>query len=437
MRSSCDNIGPMSAIRLVLGVFLVALMLGPARAGDAGIGVKLLRPKDGASFGYRGAPPRIELRWTGSGPVKHYVLQIADESGPKKEVATYEIRNKTAFTFRPKECGTFRWWVAGVGPDGRTTQPGEMRTFVVILGAPEPIEPPEGKVFPRDREKPMVRLSWSKLPVSKYRIELAEDPGFEKKILDRTETEAATSARIESPGTVYWRVRGANPVTKWSKTRSFRFALPVPEPVLPPNGVTTKFSGQTASVELSWRPVAQADSYFLHVRREGAREKRPAYQTRETAIVVKDLPAGRYIWKVRAVFETGLESEPSRGRTFELIPERPLAPEPPGPPKHPARPKLLAPEDEARIVTPKPQPVLLFWQLVDGASTYEVELARSGEFSKVDERRKVEGPMVSIPDLPPGTWFWRVRAVDADGDPSNWTDPWMFSHRVRRHWGDW
>jgi hypothetical protein len=242
---------------------------------------------------------------------------------------------------------------------------------------------------------------------------------------------------LQSPGTFYWRVRGLNPNTTWSKTRSFRLTLTVPEPILPTDGLTKKFPGPTTSVELSWRPVSRADSYFLNVRKEGAATKRPAYQTRETSVLVEDLSAGRYTWKVRAAYESGLESEPSRARTFELVLEKPLSPEPPGPPRYPAPPKLLAPEDEANIVTPKPQPVLLFWQMVGGASAYEVELARKDGFLKVEVRRKVEGPMVSIPDLPQGTWFWRVRAVDADGAPGHWTDVWMFSHRVRRHWGDW
>ncbi|MFC1654797.1 hypothetical protein ACFL2F_03230, partial [Myxococcota bacterium] len=78
-----------------------------------------------------------------------------------------------------------------------------------------------------------------------------------------------------------------------------------------------------------------------------------------------------------------------------------------------------------------------FWQLVNGAAKYEVELSRKGGFSKVEVRRSVEGPMVSISDLDQGTWYWRVRAVDQDGTPGEWADAFVFTHRVRRDWGDW
>ena len=80
---------------------------------------------------------------------------------------------------------------------------------------------------------------------------------------------------------------------------------------------------------------------------------------------------------------------------------------------------------------------MLFWQLVDGAQKYEVALARKEGFSKVEIRRSVEGPMVSIPDLPQGTWYWRVRAVDKNEAPGDWADPWVFTHQVRRDWCDW
>ena len=105
--------------------------------------------------------------------------------------------------------------------------------------------------------------------------------------------------------------------------------------------------------------------------------------------------------------------------------------------RYPSPPKLLAPEDQARISTPTTQPVILFWQLVDGAQKYEIVLARNEGFSKVEIRRSVEGPMVSIPELPKGTWYWRVRAVDKGGTPGEWADAWVFTQQVRRDWGDW
>jgi hypothetical protein len=423
----------MGALQPAVVILLVAVWLGPAHAGGGRITIQLLRPKNGSTVGYGSSPPSILLRWTGSGPVQHYVLQIATG----KEVATYEIRGKTAFTFRPKECGEFRWWVAGVGADGRTTQPGEVRTFIVALGAPAPAEPPEGRVFPFHPEGSAVQLSWEKRPVARYQIELAQDRGFLKKIGSRTETRTTSSARVETPGTVYWRVRGVNPDTVWSQARSFKVALPVPEPVMPGDKTTMEFPAGPVSVELSWKPVRVADSYFVDVRRVGAKKKRTPYQTRDTKVVVKDLSSGRYAWRVRAALDSGPESEPSPERTFELIPAKPVAPETSGPPRYPSPPKMLAPEDEARIVTPTPQPVMLFWQLVDGARKYEIELARSGGFSKVEVRRSVEGPMVSVSDLPQGTWYWRVRAVDKDGVPGEWADTWVFTHQIRRNWGDW
>jgi hypothetical protein len=419
----------MIALRPVLGVLLVALWLSPAQAG----GIKLLRPKDGATFGLSGSPPRVVLRWSASETARRYVLQIATG----KEVATFEIKNRTVFTFRPKEYGTYRWWVAAVGPDGRTTQPGRVRTFEVILGAPSPAEPAEGRVFPFDPNKTEIKLSWSKRPVARYRLELASDKAFSKRIARRTESQTGASASIKSPGTVYWRVRGVKPDTAWSKVRSFKVALSVPELILPEDDTTVEFIGEAITMELSWKPVPAADSYFIDVIKKGSRKKRHPYQTRDTKVVAKELTAGTYTWRVRTVLDSGPESEPSEERTFELVAAKPVSPRPPGPPAYPSPPKLLTPEDQARISTPKDQPIMLFWQLVDGAAKYEVELSRKGGFSKVEMRRSVTGPMVSIPDLAQGTWYWRVRAVDKDGVPGEWAEAFMFTRRIRKTWGNW
>jgi len=413
----------------VLGLLLAALWLGLAQAG----GIKLLHPRDGASYGLKGSPPRVVLRWSASGSAQRYVLQIATG----KEVATFEISSRTTFTFRPKEYGTYRWWVAAVGPDGRTTQPGEVRTFEVILGAPAPAEPAEGRIFPFGPKSTEIQLSWSKCPVARYRIELARDKKFSDRIARRTETRTSTTAGIEAPGTVYWRVRGLKPDTAWSKVHSFKVALGVPEPISPEDHTTVEFTGEAVPMELSWKPVPAADSYFVDVKKTGSRKKIPRYQTRDTKVVAKGLSAGTYTWKVCTALDSGPESEPSEERTFELVAAKPVSPRPPGPPAYPSPPKLLTPEDQTRIATPKTQPIMLFWQLVEGSAKYEIELSRQGGFSKVEVRRSVTGPMVSIPDLDQGTWYWRVRAVDSDGVPGEWADPFMFTRRIRKAWGNW
>ena len=417
----------MTALRTVLGMLLLALWLSPAQAG----GIKLLRPKDGATFGLSGSPPKVVLRWTASGTAQRYVLQIATG----KEVATFEIKNRTVFTFRPKEYGTYRWWVAAVGPDGRTTQPGEVRTFEVILGAPAPVEPAEGRVFSFDPQNPGIQLSWSKRPVARYRLELAHDKKFSKRIARRTESRTNASVSIESPGTVYWRVRGVKPDTAWSKVRSFKVALSVPELVSPEDGTTVEFTGEAITMELSWKPVPAADSYFIDVKKKGSRKKKHPYQTRDTKVAAKELTAGTYTWRVRTALDSGTESESSSARTFELVAAKPVSPKPPDAPAYPSPPKLLTPEDQARIATPKTQPIMLFWQLVDGAAKYEVELSRKGGFSRVEVRRSVSGPMVSIAELDQGTWYWRVRAVDPDGAPGQWAEAFIFTYRIRKTWG--
>jgi hypothetical protein len=61
---------------------------------------------------------------------------------------------------------------------------------------------------------------------------------------------------------------------------------------------------------------------------------------------------------------------------------------------------------------------------------YRVEVATSPFFvaaGKVTERDQLEATEFGVSDLRPGIYFWRVRAVAASGQISEWTEPQKFT----------
>lgn len=116
-----------------------------------------------------------------------------------------------------------------------------------------------------------------------------------------------------------------------------------------------------------------------------------------------DLPDGRYVLKVRALDEAGLEGLDAR-RAIVLA-------------ARPVPPALQSPAEGA--VVPATQ-VTLSWAGAGGGARHRLQVApRGGDFSSPLQDRVVEGAAATL-DLPPGAYAWRVARLAAEpaADPS-------------------
>ena len=127
-------------------------------------------------------------------------------------------------------------------------------------------------------------------------------------------------------------------------------------------------------VELQWQSVPSASAYLVEL--SGRSE--PLRFEGESPKLQEDLPAGKYTWRVRALTEPGIESEPSPSRSFELIRE---TPKPPPPEKDPKvivkKPKIVKP-----VPKPPPKPSRMSMHLGPRVAFFynlgEVQTARFG-----------------------------------------------------------
>jgi len=430
-------------VYLFLGCLMAAPALGQAKKSS---GIKLPRPNSEASIVWGDKAPEIVLRWRSAKKFNSYLVQVSHESASGPVVATFEISNKTKFTFTPDTRGNYRWWVAGVSKDGLPTQPGEIRTFTVDFMSPGSLKPSAGRTYSWSQAGPLVQFSWSKLPVGQYRLELALDTSFSKQLFGVSLVETTFSKRIQAWGSVFWRVRGMDPITKWSRTRSFKIVPQTPKLVAPKQAMTTEFSGKSTSVKLSWQAVPQAKTYLVKVDSKTGKiwQSKKPLRTKDTSIELKKLGPGSYKWKIFALHQTGAKSLPSTERTFTLSAKK-VAIKPPdvkpsdvkplGKLEFPAAPDLQAPENNAWIMAFKPREIILFWERVIGSKKYEVELSNSRNFSKVVLRKRSSSAMLKLAKPPQGRVFWRVRAINDKGQTGKWSKAWKFKYEVKSGWG--
>jgi hypothetical protein len=93
-----------------------------------------------------------------------------------------------------------------------------------------------------------------------------------------------------------------------------------------------------------------------------------------------------------------------------------------------APPELVQPLNLQPITVndPKHDPVHFAWNSVATAKTYEFQISTTAAFNHVVMDKKISSESVEITGLDPGDYFWRVRAIDAEGKTSDVSDPFKF-----------
>ena len=162
------------------------------------------------------------------------------------------------------------------------------------------------------------------------------------------------------------------------------------------------FKGAPAPVELSWsgevprgaRVQLARDRLFAFVEQDSS----PA----GTTLLLEHPSPGVTWWRL-----VGAGGEPlSEARRFVLVED--------------VAPVSITPRTGEVVLAPVGTEVLFAWTPLSGVTKYRLELSASQEFEPVTRSLEISGAYARIPlDLAEGTWFWRVRAGDAEaGLPS-------------------
>ena len=258
-----------------------------------------------------------------------------------------------------------------------------------------------------------------------YEFQLAADAGFNSPVLGHgsddftTQNTRATVLKTIPNGTYYWRVRAigaGGSVSAWTAGRSFRKAWTAAAALQSPGGGAGLSFG-TDPLKLGWSAVPGAANYLVSVATDPSLgslafhldtdpQGIPKVQANSLAISLA-LATGTYYWNVIPVDAEGNRGVPSATASFSWT--------------WPSTTTLHVTDLNSADEVYDPQ---FSWDPVAGAARYEVEINSSSDFaagSKVCcDSTTIATSLSPTTVFKDNTYYWRVRAIDPDGNAGVW-----------------
>ena len=286
---------------------------------------------------------------------------------------------------------------------------------------------PPSQLSPADGVSVQAVPSFSWRPVrhaAKYEFQASADPAFKSIVLGQgngsffTHNTSASITKALPDGSYYWRVRAIDArerAGRWSSVRSIRKRwTTTPVLLAPPSGAAVSYP--RTPLILRWAPVQGAYKYLVRIATDPGLSnsvfgpRLPAIETSGTVFAMPLAVApGRYYWAITPVDSQKHPGTQSGVRSFVWA----------WPTQTTGRVTDIDPDP--RVMDPQ-----FSWDPVPGAARYEVEINPSADFA-VGSRVCCNEPVIGTSHsplrlLPNNTYFWRVRAIDLDGNAGVWNE---------------
>lgn len=286
---------------------------------------------------------------------------------------------------------------------------GGQGTVAELGKPPEPPRPllpaPSGAGLPaRVTELPLA-FAWPGMTgAAGWRAQVAADAEFQQILLDASGGTATASWDAAPPdGRYFLRIRAVDAAGLEGYNTDHPFELDArplpPEPMAPAAGQRSYRN----EVAFAWAAAPEAQGYLLQVAPSADFSAGQAVERRLEAVLrhSEKLAAGQHHWRIASLDEQG---RPHGWSPVRAVRVQPL----------PTPPSADTGIDRGQAS--------FAWRPVAEAASYDLEIAGGNDFASPDIRLHVAETSTATA-LKPGRYFWRIRAVEADGQAGDWSQP--------------
>jgi hypothetical protein len=265
------------------------------------------------------------------------------------------------------------------------------------------------------------QLAWAPVAdATRYQVEISTSAGFASTVVNATTVATTFTPDIAlADGDYFWRVK-AGQRTTWGPYSEVRFfskswsaqGTILPQLLSPPEGSERRAFDHD---DFSWTPVSGAASYLLEVSTDPsfASVVYSATTIKAHHTPTKRLASNLYYWRVTPTDARNNRGQPSQTGSFTFTWN--------------VAPQLLAPEHNIDT----PYLPSFSWTAVEAAQSYQLEISTQPDLSAATAYQTANTDFTPTKALSNDQdYYWRVKAIDAVGNSS----PWSEIRRFRMRW---
>ncbi len=291
--------------------------------------------------------------------------------------------------------------------------------------APTLVLPEDQTFFTTANDQFPVSFQWNFTnSKTNYRIEVAADRNF-KKILSRAVTDKNQYSTKFKPGIYYWRILpDKNTPNEISLERSFTILKESPFQLLrPANNAKLLVANYPTLVSFDWKENSLVKDYTLELSRNSEfTEILKSTKTTGNHLSQEIKESGEYYYRFQIQYANP-DLKPKTSLVYSLYLEAKITLEPP---------TLKLPYHESIVIIPKDskETINLFWERVEGASEYHLQVSVNPDFTnlEIDEKRK-ENFYYLNPKETDTRYYWRVATVANENKLSDFSKPNFFNSK--------
>ncbi|WP_415894972.1 FecR domain-containing protein [Neptuniibacter sp. PT34_22] len=262
------------------------------------------------------------------------------------------------------------------------------------------------------------KLAWDKLDgASQYRSQISPDQAFTAIVYDQISAHPKMGLPAALEDRSYW-IRVSAISAEGLQGLSSLQQINIEARPFPPvrQGPMPSDSLYVGEIEFSWSKPELADSFVFEIAKDKSFTEiiETHDNIKETQFVAVVSEPGNFFWRVSSVTQEGKHGPEGHAGAFKVKP--------------------VPPKPEMREPVSSETEISFSWQEEEGVSFYQLQLAKDKAFKQLVVDNKTEQASLAIDKPQAGTYYMRVRSIDADDYAGEWTEPQEVVQPVENWW---